>query len=147
MALSMATIGSADEEGTLGVIESIAPQERVREDLSMCVSLSPCIPSFSFPLPLLTLLTVYQSFFTSPPTLRSTSAHQSGLAAYLQCLFAVPTWRNAILSYRTPDRATLTGDDYKDYWRGDGGLAWPMPLGETEARENRMLLSPPFCSE
>jgi hypothetical protein len=37
MALSMATIGSADEELAVGIIDSIPPQERMREDLTVCV--------------------------------------------------------------------------------------------------------------
>ncbi|GAA5888397.1 hypothetical protein JCM6882_008605 [Rhodosporidiobolus microsporus] len=109
MALSMATLGSTDEE-QLSVVDSIKPEERVREDMSV------------------------------PPTLRSISALQSGFTAYLQSLYALPTWRNAILSYRTPDRSVLSGDDFKDYWRGDGGtLGMPMALGEAEERENRLI--------
>ncbi|GAA6014555.1 hypothetical protein JCM10207_001643 [Rhodosporidiobolus poonsookiae] len=108
MALSMATLGSADEE-QVSVVDGIKPEERVRDDLSV------------------------------PPILRSTSAFQSGLAAYLQALFALPSWRAAILSYRTPDRALLSRDDYTDYWRGDGGLGMPMPAGEQEAREDRLI--------
>jgi hypothetical protein len=77
-------------------------------------------------------------FFFSPPTLRSTSAHQSGLTSYLQALYALPSYHNAILSYNTPDRAKLSGDDYKDYWRGDGGnLGMPIALNADEERENR----------
>ncbi|BGP19873.1 hypothetical protein JCM10213v2_008004 [Rhodosporidiobolus nylandii] len=110
MALSMASIGSAEEEG-VGAVAEIKPEDRVREDM------------------------------TAPPILRALSPLQSGLSSYLSCLFALPSWRHAVLSWRTPDRARLSGDDYKDYWRGDGGagLGMPLPVGDAEARENRLI--------
>ncbi|GAA5827890.1 hypothetical protein JCM11251_007718 [Rhodosporidiobolus azoricus] len=109
MALSMATLGSTEEE-QLSVVETIKPEDRVREDMSI------------------------------PPILRSTSPLQTLLSAYLQALYSLPTWRNAILSYRTPDRAILSGDDFTDYWKGDGGsLGLPMALGDNEERENRLI--------
>ncbi|GAA6037721.1 hypothetical protein JCM8097_002307 [Rhodosporidiobolus ruineniae] len=109
MALSMATLGSTEEE-QLSVVDGIKPEERMREDMA------------------------------APPILRSISPLQSGLTAYLQSLFASPTWRNAILSYRTPERAIYSGDDYADYWKGDGGvLGMPLATSEVEARENRLI--------
>ncbi|GAA5980943.1 hypothetical protein JCM11641_005493 [Rhodosporidiobolus odoratus] len=112
MALSMASLGDADQEEHASLVDSIPAEERIREDLSV------------------------------PPVLRSASPHQSGLSAYLQSLYALPTWRNAILSYRTPERSVSSGDDYKDYWRGDGGMGLGLPMaarGEAEERENRLI--------
>ncbi|GAA5963445.1 hypothetical protein JCM21900_004646 [Sporobolomyces salmonicolor] len=110
LALSMATLGSMDEEA-IGIVEGIAPQDRIREDLE------------------------------TPTVLRATSNLMSGLSAYLQCLYAVPTWRNAILGYRTPARAVNEADDFEGTWKGEhgalgGGL---FGVGDTEAREDRLV--------
>ncbi|GAA5881280.1 hypothetical protein JCM1840_003843 [Sporobolomyces johnsonii] len=110
LALSMATLGSTDEEA-IGVVEGIAPQDRIREDLE------------------------------TPTILRATSNLMSGLSAYLQCLHAVPTWRSAILGYRTPARAVNEADDFEGTWKGEhgalgGGL---FGVGDTEAREDRLV--------
>lgn len=72
----------------------------------------------------------------------------SGLASYLQALYAVPSIRNAILSYRLPDHRQQEGlatADYVDYWKGDAGissLGMPIPVGgEQENRFTRTLRS------
>ncbi|KAJ8291956.1 hypothetical protein OF846_004739 [Rhodotorula toruloides] len=82
----------------------------------------------------------------SPPVLRATSAFMSGLAAFLQALYAVPSFRNAILSYRLPENRQHEGlavADFKDYWKGDAGissLGMPIPVdGEQENRFTRLV--------
>lgn len=67
----------------------------------------------------------------SPVILRSTSHYFSTVTAYLQCLFALPSARAAILSYRPtmeelPGYVSLETDFwsprtlYEDYWKGEG---------------------------
>ncbi|BGP51410.1 hypothetical protein JCM10450v2_007352 [Rhodotorula kratochvilovae] len=111
LSMSMATLGSTEEE-TVGVIESIKPEERIREP-------------------------------GTPTVLRAASNLMSGLSAFLQCLYAVPSFRNAILSYRAPENHALASEDFKDYWRGDGGVAsigLPIPVDqERESRELRLI--------
>ncbi|PRQ71050.1 Proteophosphoglycan ppg4 [Rhodotorula toruloides] len=82
----------------------------------------------------------------SPPVLRATSAFMSGLAAFLQALYAVPSFRNGILSYRLPENRQHDGlavADFKDYWKGDAGissLGMPIPVdGEQENRFTRLV--------
>lgn len=92
-------------------------------------------------------LTRTPGLISSPVILRSTSNFTSGLSSYLQCLYAVPSFRNAILEYAAPLRARVDFPDYRDYWKGDslaaaadgiGGLGMPIPVGgEKESRENR----------
>ncbi|GAA5839051.1 hypothetical protein JCM9279_002577 [Rhodotorula babjevae] len=111
ISMSMATLGSTDEE-TLGVVDSIKPEDRIREP-------------------------------ATPTILRASSNLMSGLSAFLQCLYAVPSFRQAILSYRAPSDHALATDDFKDYWRGDGGashIGLPMPVDENrESRELRLI--------
>ncbi|GAA5861960.1 hypothetical protein JCM8547_001539 [Rhodosporidiobolus lusitaniae] len=115
MALSMATLGSADEETVGGVIDGIKPEDRVREDLSV------------------------------PPTLRSLSPLQSSLSSYFQSLYALPSWRTAVLSWRAPTKTVYDPNaTYEDCWRGDGGaaaggLGMPMMLEGREEREQREM--------
>ncbi|GAA5891598.1 hypothetical protein JCM8208_007334 [Rhodotorula glutinis] len=79
----------------------------------------------------------------TPTILRASSNLMSGLSAFLQCLYAVPSFRQAILSYRAPSDHALATDDFKDYWRGDGGashIGLPMPVDENrESRELRLI--------
>ncbi|BGP58028.1 hypothetical protein JCM8202v2_005685 [Rhodotorula sphaerocarpa] len=79
----------------------------------------------------------------SPVVLRSTSNFMSGLAAYFECLYAVPSFRRAILAYTPPPRAQLDFADYRDYWKGDSAISnvgLPLPVGgEKENRENRLI--------
>ncbi|GAA6055021.1 hypothetical protein JCM3770_006698 [Rhodotorula araucariae] len=79
----------------------------------------------------------------TPAVLRAASNLMSGLAAFLQCLYAVPSFRNAILAYRAPENHALASEDFKDYWRGDGGVAaigLPIPVDqERESRELRLI--------
>lgn len=63
----------------------------------------------------------------------------SSLAAYFQCLYAIPTYRQAILSYRAPQGHPLHAEEFKDYWKGDAGLSvlgLPMGVGD-DNREKR----------
>lgn len=80
--------------------------------------------------------------------LRAASNLMSGLSAFLQCLYAVPSFRQAILSYRAPQNHALASEDFKDYWRGDGGvgsIGLPMPVDEDrESRELRASCAPGF---
>ncbi|BGP27466.1 programmed cell death protein 2 [Rhodotorula toruloides] len=82
----------------------------------------------------------------SPPVLRATSAFMSGLASYLQALYAVPSFRNTILSWRLPENRQnegLAAADFKDYWKGDAGissLGMPIPVGgEQDNRFTRLV--------
>ena len=93
-----------------------------------------------------TSLTDRQSFHeNSPVVLRATSNLMSGVAAYFQCLYAIPSFRNAVLSYSPPPRAQVDFADYRDYWKGDSSsaagissLGMPIPVGgEQESRETR----------
>ena len=69
----------------------------------------------------------------------------SGVVAYFQCLYAIPSFRNAVLSYSPPPRAQVDFADYRDYWKGDSSsaagissLGMPIPVGgEQESRETR----------
>ncbi|GAA5956870.1 hypothetical protein JCM8115_003847 [Rhodotorula mucilaginosa] len=83
----------------------------------------------------------------SPVVLRATSNLMSGVAAYFQCLYAIPSFRNAVLSYSPPPRAQVDFADYRDYWKGDcsssagiSSLGLPIPVGgEQESRETRLI--------
>ncbi|GAA6062743.1 hypothetical protein JCM10212_000383 [Sporobolomyces blumeae] len=121
------------QEEAIGVVEAIEPQDRVRLDLA------------------------------SPPILRSTSNLMSGLTSYLQALYAVPSWRSALLSYRQPSRSTdeplstagqangstttTTTTTFEGVWKGEvggGELGQGFGFGglggtEREMRENRLV--------
>ncbi|GAA5990371.1 hypothetical protein JCM10908_007340 [Rhodotorula pacifica] len=114
ISMSMATLGSTEDE-TIGMIEAIKPEERIREG-------------------------------NSPVILRATSNLMSGLSSYFQCLYALPSFRNAVLAYSAPPRAQVDFADYRDYWKGDSSaaaissLGLPIPVGgEKEARETRLI--------
>lgn len=64
--------------------------------------------------------------------LRSTSVHLSLLSAYLQSIYAMPSWRNAVLGFRPSEdeipgyiptlelkRSWVERLLYKDYWKGE----------------------------
>ncbi|GJN93790.1 hypothetical protein Rhopal_006848-T1 [Rhodotorula paludigena] len=112
ISMSMATLGSTEEEA-VGIVESIKPEDRIREP-------------------------------ETPTVLRATSNLMSSLAAYFQCLYAIPTYRQAILSYRAPQGHPLHAEEFKDYWKGDAGLSvlgLPMGVGDDnrEKREYRLI--------
>ncbi|KAK4052334.1 hypothetical protein OIO90_004415 [Microbotryomycetes sp. JL221] len=54
----------------------------------------------------------------SPVILRSASALQGDLAAYLQCLYAVPTWRKAVLDFRPQQDELNCRKDLSALWHG-----------------------------
>lgn len=131
ISMSMATLGSTEDEA-IGLMEAIQPEDRVREG-NRCAPCSPCSRNDSSD--------NREICLHSPVVLRSTSNFMSGLAAYFECLYAVPSFRRAILAYTPPPRAQLDFADYRDYWKGDSAISnvgLPLPVGgEKENRENR----------
>ncbi|KAI5475609.1 programmed cell death protein 2 [Pseudohyphozyma bogoriensis] len=66
-----------------------------------------------------------------PPMVRALSPHFSGFSAYIQCLYALPIWRNAILNFRPSEDEMpgCTGRDYRGFWKG-GKNASPARLND-----------------
>ncbi|GAA5862083.1 hypothetical protein JCM3774_006167 [Rhodotorula dairenensis] len=82
----------------------------------------------------------------SPVVLRAKSNLMSGLSSYFQCLYAIPSFRNAVLAYSPPPRAQVDFADYHHYWQGDdsswvlAGVRAPTPAdSEKEKRELRLI--------
>lgn len=111
LALSISDLRTVDSSSGSGVA-SIAPEKRYREP-NQCV-----LPSIALNLP--HSLTSALSF-RRPPILRPLSPLLTLLASYIQCLFAVPTWRKAVLEYR-PTQADLGSVmGFEGVWKGEGG--------------------------
>ncbi|KAM0786150.1 hypothetical protein ACM66B_006958 [Microbotryomycetes sp. NB124-2] len=75
-----------------------------------------------------------------PVALRSGSALMGDLAAYVQCLYAVPTWRNAILKFKASQQDLGSHKDVSAVWHGGSSTALP-PRDSTVSAETWMVIA------
>lgn len=70
--------------------------------------------------------------FRRPTIVRASSPLLSLLTSYLQCLYAVPTFRHEILAFRPTQKQLGSMHNFGGYWRGDENVETPRGDGLPE---------------